>query len=121
MMMKYMKLIAVVCAAAWAVASTPESYAGPRKRAKEGKEQTVRKTPYEKLFDGRKHTTAVGELVTLHKIDGKVFFEIPLASMGRDMLLGTTPASTRCAATWPPRWARAPITRTSTAAWRSSS
>ena len=35
MMMKYMKLIAVVCAAAWAVASTPESYAGPRKRAKE--------------------------------------------------------------------------------------
>lgn len=93
-MMKYMKLIAVVCAAAWAVASTPESYAGPRKRAKEGKEQTVRKTPYEKLFDGRKHTTAVGELVTLHKIDGKVFFEIPLASMGRDMLLGTTPAST---------------------------
>ena len=94
MMMKYMKLIAVVCAAAWAVASTPESYAGPRKRAKEGKEQTVRKTPYEKLFDGRKHTTAVGELVTLHKIDGKVFFEIPLASMGRDMLLGTTPAST---------------------------
>ena len=93
-MMKYMKLIAVVCAAAWAVASTPESYAGPRKRAKEGKEQTVRKTPYEKLFDGRKHTTAVGELVTLHKIDGKVFFEIPLTSMGRDMLLGTTPAST---------------------------
>ena len=34
MMMKYMKLIAAVCAAAWAVASTPESYAGPRKRAR---------------------------------------------------------------------------------------
>ena len=31
------------------------------------------------------------------------------------------PHRTRCAATWPPRWARAPITRTSTVAWRSSS
>lgn len=89
-----MKLIAVVCAAAWAIASIPESQAGPRKRAKDKQEQTVRKTPYEKLFDGKKHTTAVGELVTLHKIDSKVFLEIPLESMDRDMLLGTTPAST---------------------------
>lgn len=94
MMMKYMKLIAVVCAVAWAIAPIPESQAGPRKRAKDKKEQAVRKTPYEKLFDGKKHTTAVGELVTLHKIDSKVFLEIPLASMDRDMLLGTTPAST---------------------------
>ena len=93
-MMKYMKLIAVVCAAAWAIASIPESQAGPRKRAKDKQGQTVRKTPYEKLFDGKKHTTAVGELVTLHKIDSKVFLEIPLESMDRDMLLGTTPAST---------------------------
>lgn len=92
--MKYMKLIAVVCAAAWAIASIPESQAGPRKRAKDKQEQTVRKTPYEKLFDGKKHTTAVGELVTLHKIDSKVYLEIPLESMDRDMLLGTTPAST---------------------------
>ena len=84
----------MVCAAAWAIASIPESQAGPRKRAKDKQEQTVRKTSYEKLFDGKKHTTAVGELVTLHKIDSKVYLEIPLESMDRDMLLGTTPAST---------------------------
>ena len=29
-------------------------------------------------------------MITLHKMDGRVYFEIPLALMGREMLMGST-------------------------------
>ena len=60
--------------------------AGTRKK-KKVEEKKV--TPYEKLFQGKKVETVKG-MVTLHKMDGKVYFEFPLSLMGRDMLLGST-------------------------------
>ena len=60
--------------------------AGTRKK-KKVEEKKV--TPYEKLFQGKKVETVKG-MVTLHKMDGKVYFEFPLNLMGRDMLLGST-------------------------------
>lgn len=47
------------------------------------------KTAYEKLFDGKKHKTAAG-LVTLHKIEGEVYLEVPDSLLGRNLLLGMT-------------------------------
>ncbi|WP_240388130.1 zinc-dependent metalloprotease [Butyricimonas synergistica] len=60
--------------------------AGTRKK-KKVEEKKV--TPYEKLFQGKKVETVCG-MVTLHKVDGKVYFEFPMKLMGRDMLLGST-------------------------------
>ena len=46
-------------------------------------------TPYQKFFKGKKCETKKG-LFTLHKMDGKIYFELPLTLMERDMLLGST-------------------------------
>lgn len=47
---------------------------------------------YKKLFT-KKHETASGMFV-LHKINGKVYFEIPLTMMKRDMLIASTVSET---------------------------
>ena len=52
------------------------------------KEEVKKETPYQKLFKKKKHKTVKG-LITLHKIDGKVYFEFPEKLMGRKMLLGS--------------------------------
>lgn len=63
-----------------------------KKQKKSDKEVVgVKKTSdYDKLFQGKKCETKKG-LITLHKVDDvKVYFEFPLALLGRDMLLGST-------------------------------
>lgn len=63
-----------------------------RKKKKVTKETTKEEkkveplTPYQKIFKGKKVVTANG-LMTVHKIDGKVFVEFPLALLDKDMLL----------------------------------
>ena len=47
---------------------------------------------YNKLFKG-KHLEAKG-LVNIHKIDGNLYFEIPLSLFGKDMLMGSTVSET---------------------------
>lgn len=67
-----------------------------KKKSKSKTEQQVEKktpTPYEKLFKDKKSHTEKG-LITLHKIDGKVYFEFPLNLLGREMLLGSSVEST---------------------------
>lgn len=44
---------------------------------------------YQKLFKGKACETVKG-MITIHKTDGKVYFEFPLALLGREMLLGST-------------------------------
>lgn len=44
---------------------------------------------YQKLFQGKACETVKG-MITIHKTDGKVYFEFPLALLGREMLLGST-------------------------------
>lgn len=49
---------------------------------------TPSKSKYEQLFEG-KHETATG-LITLHEVKGKLYFELPLSLIGREMLIGST-------------------------------
>lgn len=76
------------------VACPTEGYAKfPWKKKKVKSEQVKKKTPYEKLFSGKKYETAKG-LITLHKIEGRVYFELPLKLLDKDMLLGSTISET---------------------------
>lgn len=52
-----------------------------------------KETKYDKLFKGKKVTTAKG-FITLHQFDNKVYFELPLKVLNRDILLGSTIAET---------------------------
>lgn len=65
------------------------------KKKKAGKTenvQTPKESAYDQLFKGKECTTAKG-MITLHKVDGKLYFEFPLSLLGRDMLLGSTVSS----------------------------
>ncbi len=48
-----------------------------------------KETPYEKFFKGKKCETVKG-LIILHKMDNKIYFELPLSLLGKDMLIGST-------------------------------
>ena len=43
-----------------------------------------------KFFEKKKYEKAKSKFITLYKADGKVYFELPLKYLGRDMLLGAT-------------------------------
>lgn len=59
-------------------------------RKKKDKQDSVKvETEYDKLFKGPGCETAEG-MITLHKKDGRVYFEMPLRLMGKEMLLGST-------------------------------
>ncbi|MBO5601827.1 MAG: zinc-dependent metalloprotease [Prevotella sp.] len=60
-----------------------------KKKSKVAATDTVaKKSDYEKLFS-KKHQVAKG-MITLHQIDGKVYFEMPLSLFDKDMLIGST-------------------------------
>ena len=63
------------------------------KQEKASTEATTKKekkeTKYDKLFKDKKVTTAKG-FITLHKLDNKIYFELPIKVMNRDILLGST-------------------------------
>ena len=66
-------------------------------RTEQEKTDTVRKprlTPYEKLFRGKRSVTAGDGFMTLHIVGKKLYFEMPLAVMGKEMLLSTTVTET---------------------------
>ena len=59
-----------------------------KKTTSENKE-VKKETTYEKLLKGKVCETKEG-MITLHKIDGKVYFEVPLSLLGKEMLIGST-------------------------------
>ncbi len=64
---------------------------GKKKKAKtEVKSDSTakKKSKYDELFKD-KHETATG-MITLHKMKGKLYFEMPIALFGREMLIGST-------------------------------
>ena len=71
-----------------------------KKKTTKEEEKTAPRPPvkklskYEKLFKGKAHEMAKGGFMTLHKVDGKLYFEIPLKVMGRDMLLASATTET---------------------------
>lgn len=65
----------------------------PSRSRKSGKDteqvdSAKKETPYDKLFK-KSHTVAEG-MITLHLMDGKVYFEFPLSLVGREMMMGST-------------------------------
>ena len=64
-------------------------------RAKPGRHGQKKKiSPYEKLFRGKKCVKAGEGFMTLHIVGSKLYFEMPLAEMGKEMLLATTVTET---------------------------
>jgi hypothetical protein len=47
-------------------------------------------TPYEKLFKNMKVKTAKSSFITVHKVQDKIYFEIPYKTLGREMLAAST-------------------------------
>ena len=62
-------------------------------RKKKTEKKAPQKTSYEKILTDKPVTTAAGPLLTLHKTDGKLYLELPKATLGKDFLLGVTLAS----------------------------
>lgn len=62
---------------------------------KKSKDSTKAKkeTKYDRLFKDKKAETAKSKFITLHKIDGKLYFELPLKYLRKEMLLAGTVAS----------------------------
>lgn len=71
---------------------------GGEKRKKDKRKTTqtdsIKKkiSKYDKLLKKPGCQTAKGDFITLHKIEGKVYFEFPLKYMTREMLIASTPA-----------------------------
>ena len=61
---------------------------GMARKKREGK-KAKEDTPYERLFKDKAAETMKG-LITIHRVDEKVYFEIPFGVFGREMLLGST-------------------------------
>ena len=68
-----------------------------KKKKSESKTAETAKKPaaksvskYDKLFDKKGHIATKGGFMTLHLVDGKLYFELPLKYMGREMLLAST-------------------------------
>ena len=66
---------------------------GFARKKKKGVKEVEKETPYQKLFKGKICETVKG-LLTIHKMDGKVYFEIPRNLLEKDMLLGSTISET---------------------------
>ena len=69
--------------------SGPVAAYAKKKTATSPKKEAVKQTPYKKLFKDKKGQCLKG-MFTVHKVDGKVYFEVPERLLGRDMLLGST-------------------------------
>ncbi len=62
-----------------------------RGRKKKHEADTVRKTtPYEKLFKDRKSETVRGGGLTLHRVEDKLYLELPDSLLGRELMITTT-------------------------------
>lgn len=59
---------------------------------KESKDDKKKETAYVKLFKGKKYETKKG-LLTLHKLDGKLYIEFPKKLFGKAMLVGSVAES----------------------------
>lgn len=91
------KLIGLVLIALIGLSYADSANAGERKKKKQQPSSTVvakSLTPYEKLFKGKKVESAPSKFITLHKVDGKLFVEMPLKYMNRDMLIASTLSET---------------------------
>ena len=87
------RLLTLVCLSLLVMFSNEGHAKFPWKKKKAKSEQVKKTTPYEKLFRGKKCETVKG-MITLHKMDDRVYFELPLNLLKKDMLFGSTISET---------------------------
>lgn len=63
------------------------------KKADDSK-KTKKETKYDRLFKDKKKETASSRFITVHKTDGKIYLEVPVKLMRKEMLLGGGISST---------------------------
>lgn len=70
--------------------------AGRKKKGKNAAtaKVTEKKSAYDKLFQKESCETVKSNFITLHKVDGKLYFEIPMKYLGLEMLFASTLTST---------------------------
>ena len=70
--------------------------AGRKKKGKNAAtaKVTEKKSAYDKLFQKESCETVKSNFITLHKVDGKLYLEIPMKYLGREMLFASTLTST---------------------------
>ena len=70
--------------------------AGRKKKGKNAAtaKVTEKKSAYDKLFQKESCETVKSNFITLHKVDGKLYFEIPMKYLGREMLFASRLTST---------------------------
>lgn len=81
----------IVLTAASVMILSVAGYTQAKKANSESKEKKT-ETPYVKLFKDKRVKTEKG-MITLHKMDGKVYFEFPVNLLNREMLLGSVAES----------------------------
>ena len=70
------------------VAFTDIHAAGRKDKKKKDTEKVEKLSKYDKLFKGKKVDTKKG-FMTLHLVNGKIYFELPVSLLGREFLLGS--------------------------------
>ena len=82
------------CLLAFLLTGTVEMRAGNRKKKEKNENAEQKKeSKYDDLFKEKKHVTREG-MITLHKFEDKIYFELPLTLLQREFLLGSTVAET---------------------------
>lgn len=77
--------LAGIVALLWGVC--PKVAAADEKKGSDEK-KVKKETRYDRLFKDKRRDTARSTFITLHKTDGKLYAEIPLKYLGREMMLG---------------------------------
>ena len=96
-----MKLFIVLLTGAFMLATgTSDVFAKKKEKVQtEAKSDTVRtaskkrNTQYPRLFKNKRVVTKKG-LITIHKIDDKLYFEFPKSLLGREFLMGSSISAT---------------------------
>ena len=84
---RYSKILCLLLLFACCLPQEGNAFWPFKKKKKEDKKENL--TPYQKLFKNKKVQTAHG-LMTIHKVEGKIYVEFPIDMLGREMLFASS-------------------------------
>lgn len=91
--MKYYKILLLGLLAGSLVAPLQESAAAGKRKKKETADTTRKEAPkpsaYDRLFKGKKGVVHKKGIMAIHKVEQKIYLEIPFGFFGRDFLVDT--------------------------------
>lgn len=93
-----LKTLALLVALATVALSATPAQAGifdflKKKKKPAQTEKAPEKTPYERILTGGKIVSAKGDFLTLHKTDNKLYIELPMKTIGEEVLMAATLSS----------------------------